>query len=65
MSYVLAAAGFAALIDPARKAWGICLAAKSVGMRVERFYLFFRPRSPSFGAGRRSTGSARSRLAAS
>jgi regulator of sigma E protease len=41
MSYVLAAAGFAALII--LHELGHFTAAKAVGMRVERFYLFFPP----------------------
>ena len=41
MSYVLAAAGFAFLVI-AHEA-GHFTAAKAVGMRVERFYLFFPP----------------------
>jgi regulator of sigma E protease len=41
MSYVLAAAGFAALIILHEA--GHFAAAKAVGMRVERFYLFFPP----------------------
>ena len=41
MSYVLAAAGFAALIILHEA--GHFRAAKAVGMRVERFYLFFPP----------------------
>ena len=41
MSYVLAAAGFAALII--LHEFGHFTAAKAVGMRVERFFLFFPP----------------------
>ena len=41
MSYALAAAGFAALII--LHELGHFMAAKAVGMRVERFYLFFPP----------------------
>src|SRR4051794_11891372 len=41
MSYVLAAAGFALLIILHEA--GHFTAAKAVGMRVERFYLFFPP----------------------
>jgi regulator of sigma E protease len=41
MSYVLAAAGFAVLII--LHEFGHFTAAKAVGMRVERFYLFFPP----------------------
>ena len=41
MTYALAAAGFAALII--LHELGHFIAAKSVGMRVERFYLFFPP----------------------
>jgi regulator of sigma E protease len=54
MSYVLAAAGFAALII--LHELGHFLAAKSVGMRVERFYLFFPPAIAKFRRGETEYG---------
>ena len=54
MSYVLAAAGFAALII--LHELGHFLAAKSVGMRVERFYLFFPPKLFSIQRGETEYG---------
>ena len=63
MSYLLAFLGFAALIILHEA--GHFAAAKAVGMRVERFSLFFGPmlvkRAPR---ARPSTGSARSRSGA-
>ena len=63
MSWLLAFVGFAALII--LHELGHFVAAKAVGMRVERFALFFPPllvKVPP--AARPSTGSARSRSAA-
>jgi regulator of sigma E protease len=54
MSYVLAAAGFAALII--LHEFGHFIAAKSVGMRVERFYLFFPPAIAKFRRGETEYG---------
>jgi regulator of sigma E protease len=54
MSYVIAAAGFAALII--LHELGHFLAAKSVGMRVERFYLFFPPAIAKFRRGETEYG---------
>ena len=62
MSWALAIGGFAALII--LHELGHFVAAKAVGMRVERFSLFFGPLIASFRRGRRSTRSARSRSAA-
>ena len=59
MSYVLAAAGFAALII--LHEFGHFTAAKAVGMRVERFSLFFGKPLVRSAAVRPSTGSDRSR----
>ena len=64
MSWFLAFAGFAALIILHES--GHFIAAKATGMRVERFFLFFPPKLWSASsAARPSTGSARSRSAAS
>ena len=54
MSYVLAAAGFAALII--LHELGHFTAAKAVGMRVERFYLFFPPAIAKFRRGETEYG---------
>jgi regulator of sigma E protease len=54
MSYALAAAGFAALII--LHELGHFMAAKSVGMRVERFYLFFPPAIAKFRRGETEYG---------
>ena len=54
MSYVLAAAGFAALII--LHELGHFMAAKAVGMRVERFYLFFPPAIAKFRRGETEYG---------
>ena len=62
VSYVLAFLGFAALIILHEA--GHFTAAKAVGMRVERFSLFFGPMLLKSAAARPSTGSARSRSAA-
>ena len=62
MSWFLAFAGFALLIVLHEA--GHFVAAKAVGMRVERFMLFFGTPLVRSGAARPSTGSARSRSAA-
>ena len=63
MSYVLAFLGFAALIILHEA--GHFVAAKAVGMRVERFSLFFGPMLVEGPArARPSTGSGRSRSGA-
>ena len=62
MSYVLAFLGFAALIILHEA--GHFAAAKAVGMRVERFSLFFGRCWSKSAAARPSTGSARSRSGA-
>jgi regulator of sigma E protease len=62
VSYVLAFLGFAALII--LHEFGHFAAAKAVGMRVERFSLFFGPLLVKSAAARRSTASGRSRWAA-
>ena len=54
MSYVLAAAGFAALIILHEA--GHFTAAKAVGMRVERFFLFFPPAIAKFRRGETEYG---------
>jgi regulator of sigma E protease len=54
MTYVLAAAGFAALII--LHELGHFTAAKAVGMRVERFYLFFPPAIAKFRRGETEYG---------
>jgi len=54
MSYALAAAGFAALII--LHELGHFTAAKAVGMRVERFYLFFPPAIAKFRRGETEYG---------
>ena len=54
MSYALAAAGFAALII--LHELGHFMAAKAVGMRVERFYLFFPPAIAKFRRGETEYG---------
>jgi regulator of sigma E protease len=54
MSYVLAAAGFAALII--LHEFGHFTVAKAVGMRVERFYLFFPPAIAKFRRGETEYG---------
>jgi regulator of sigma E protease len=54
MSYALAAAGFAALII--LHELGHFTAAKAVGMRVERFYLFFPPAIARFRRGETEYG---------
>ena len=54
MSYVLAAAGFAALII--LHEFGHFTAAKAVGMRVERFFLFFPPAIAKFRRGETEYG---------
>jgi regulator of sigma E protease len=54
MSYALAAAGFAALII--LHELGHFMAAKAVGMRVERFYLFFPPAVAKFRRGETEYG---------
>jgi regulator of sigma E protease len=54
MTYVLAAAGFAALII--LHELGHFMAAKAVGMRVERFYLFFPPAIAKFRRGETEYG---------
>ncbi len=54
MSYALAAAGFAVLII--LHELGHFAAAKSVGMRVERFYLFFPPAIAKFRRGETEYG---------
>ena len=54
MSWVLAFAGFAALII--LHEFGHFLAAKAVGMRVERFFLFFPPKLASFKRGETEYG---------
>jgi RIP metalloprotease RseP len=54
MSYVLAAAGFAALII--LHELGHFTAAKAVGMRVERFFLFFPPAIAKFRRGETEYG---------
>ena len=63
MSWALAVRGFAALI--VLHEFGHFIAAKAIGMRVERFYLFFPPKIAALSAARPSTGSARSRSGAS
>ena len=62
MSWFLAFVGFALLII--LHELGHFTAAKAVGMRVERFSLFFPPLAWKVGAARPSTRSARSRSAA-
>ena len=62
MSYLLAFLGFAALIILHEA--GHFTAAKAVGMRVERFSLFFGPMLWKVRRARRSTGSDRSRSVA-
>jgi regulator of sigma E protease len=54
MSWVLAFAGFAALII--LHEFGHFVAAKTVGMRVERFFLFFPPKLASFKRGETEYG---------
>jgi len=54
MSYVLAAAGFAALII--LHEFGHFTVAKAVGMRVERFFLFFPPAIAKFRRGETEYG---------
>src|SRR5918999_4852955 len=54
MSWFLAFAGFAALIILHEA--GHFAAAKAVGMRVERFYLFFPPKVVSFRRGETEYG---------
>src|SRR5918996_2046120 len=54
MTYLLAAAGFAALII--LHEFGHFTAAKAVGMRVERFYLFFPPAVAKFQRGETEYG---------
>jgi regulator of sigma E protease len=54
MSWVLAFAGFAALII--LHEFGHFTAAKAVGMRVERFFLFFPPKVASFRRGETEYG---------
>src|ERR687896_977157 len=54
MSWLLAFAGFAALII--LHEFGHFVAAKAVGMRVERFYLFFPPKVVSFRRGETEYG---------
>jgi regulator of sigma E protease len=54
MSYFLAASGFAALI--VLHELGHFLAAKAVGMRVERFFLFFPPKLWGFRRGETEYG---------
>ena len=62
MSYLLAFLGFVMLIILHEA--GHFTAAKAVGMRVERFSLFFGPMFWRCGEARPSTGSARFRWAA-
>ena len=62
MSWILAFLGFAALVILHEA--GHFFAAKAVGMRVERFSLFFPPLIAKSSAARPSTRSARSRSAA-
>ena len=62
MSFVLAFLGFAVLIIVHEA--GHFAAAKAVGMRVERFSLFFGPMFLKRSGARPSTASARSRSAA-
>ena len=62
MSWLLAFLGFAALVILHEA--GHFFAAKAVGMRVERFALFFPPLMRAARGGRPSTRSARSRSAA-
>ena len=62
MSWLLAFPGFAALII--LHEFGHFAAAKAIGMRVERFSLFFPPLLARSAAARRSTASGRSRSAA-
>ena len=62
VSYVLAFLGFAALIILHEA--GHFTAAKAVGMRVERFSLFFGPMVWSSAGARPSTGSVRFRSGA-
>ncbi len=62
MSFVLAFLGFALLIILHEA--GHFVVAKAVGMRVERFSLFFPPLIWKRRWGRRSTASARFRSAA-
>ena len=64
VSWFLAFAGFAFLI--VAHEFGHFVAAKRIGMRVEKFFLFFPPALvEASSAARPSTGSARSRSAAS
>ena len=62
MSWILAFVGFAALII--LHELGHFTAAKAVGMRVERFSLFFPPLLARSAGARPSTRSGRSRSAA-
>ena len=63
MSWVLVILGFCLLVI--LHEGGHFVAAKAVGMRVERFFLFFPPKLVSSDSARPSTGSGRSRSGAS